>query len=93
VTPHAVAVVRAYNNQAAKVESLYVEYRKVHLLSARAGEIRDQLDLECPILWRHVHNVREMITLDKMNKFIEQTAWNYQTSRVHWSLCSFAGSE
>ena len=85
VTPHAIAVVRAYNDQAAKVESIYVEYRKVHLLSARAGEIRDQLDLECPILWRHVRNVRELIRVDKV-KFLKQSAWNAQTSRV----CSFA---
>jgi len=92
VTPHAVAVVRAYNDQVAKVDVLYGEYRKVHLLSARAGEIRHHLDLECPILWRHVRNVRELIQVDKVNKFIEQSAWNYQTSRVHWSLCSYAGS-
>lgn len=92
VTPHAIAVVRAYNDQAAKVEAIYVEYRKVYLLSAQAGEIRNQIDLECPILWQHVRNVRELITLDKVNKFLEQSAWNYQTSRVHWSLVSFARS-
>lgn len=89
VTPHAIAVVRAYNDQAAKVESIYVEYRKVHLLSARAGEIRDQLDVECPILWRHVRNVRELIRVDKVMKFLKESH-GMTRPRVHWSLFSFA---
>lgn len=59
VTPQAIQIVRDYNNQNEKVRSIYALYCSVSMFSAEAELLRKELDIECPILWRHVRILRE----------------------------------